>query len=82
MDVTVEMGEYKCSNVANSDGNDWTKCAIADSAGNQAMPPVEITVDYGDGSGEQVSPYTKFECHIVSKSYELLQTQCILRSVQ
>ena len=56
MDVTVEMGEYKCSNVANSDGNDWTKCAIADSAGNQAMPPVEITVDYGDGSGEQVSP--------------------------
>ena len=55
MYLSVELGEYKCSNRVHTGVNDHTKCAIMDSDGNQAMPPVEITVDFGDGSGEQVN---------------------------
>ena len=53
MFVTIEFGEYRCSGNNETD-NDETICAIADTNGDQAMPPVRITVDFGDGSGPQV----------------------------
>ena len=56
MEVIVEVGEYTCSKVtgASSPFNNETICALKDAFGNQSMPPVNITIDFGDGSGEQV----------------------------
>ena len=66
MYLSVELGEYKCSNRVHQGKNDHTICAIKDSDGNQAMPPVEITVDFGDGSGEQVSCYFLIPLEIIN----------------
>ena len=53
--MTVELGEYRCSNKPVSGPNDENLCALyTNSDGSQALPPVTITVDFGDGSGEQV----------------------------
>ena len=51
MFLAIEFGEYKCSSTNGT--NAEFICAIADGNGSQAMPPVVITVDFGDGSGEQ-----------------------------
>jgi hypothetical protein len=52
--IFIELGEYRCSAVtAGAGGNDETQCALSSSSG-QARPPVVVTVNYGDGSGEQV----------------------------
>ena len=55
--MIIEFGDYTCSKATGAvtmDGNNETICALKDSFGNQSMPPVNITVDFGDGSGEQV----------------------------
>lgn len=52
----LQFGEYVCSGLPqNGVSNNITGCAIDDVYGGsgQSMPPVIITVDYGDGSGEQ-----------------------------
>jgi hypothetical protein len=57
MEVIIEFGDYTCSKatgVGTADGNNETICALKDAFGNQSMPPVNITIDFGDGSGEQV----------------------------
>ena len=53
MHLSVELGEYRCSHDASGTNNE-TLCAIKDMDGKQALPPVIIRVDFGDGSGEQV----------------------------
>jgi hypothetical protein len=52
MQVVLEIGEYVCSSLIGT--NNETICALSDFNGNQSMPPVNITIDFGDGSGEQV----------------------------
>ena len=55
MFLNVEIGEYRCSNQPKSPSpNNETLCAISDMMGSQSLPPVIITVDFGDGSGVQV----------------------------
>ena len=53
----LQFGEYACSGYPPADGvtNNMTACAINDEYGQsgQSLPPVIITIDYGDGSGEQ-----------------------------
>ena len=53
--VTVELGDYKCSSASSSAlaKNDETLCALKDKTGEQSLPPVNISVNFGDGSGEQ-----------------------------
>ena len=53
MSLSLMIGEYTCTG---SDAqNNQTHCALNDNKGGsgQSMPPVVITVDFGDGSGEQ-----------------------------
>ena len=53
--LVVELGEHRCSATsASSAGNDETLCAIVDGGGKQALPPVNISVNFGDGTGEQL----------------------------
>lgn len=56
MNLELSFGEYKCSSV-NSTGTKAREaiCALSDlkDGSGWSMPPVEITVDFGDGSGEQ-----------------------------
>ena len=53
--LVVELGEHRCSaTTASSAGNDETLCAIVDGGGKQALPPVNISVNFGDGTGEQL----------------------------
>ena len=52
--LTVELGEYRCSSSKLVGSNDETICALKDSQDGQSMAPVRITVDFGDGSGEQL----------------------------
>ena len=55
MHLFIEVGEYRCSPVTSTSGNDESQCALFDSqSSSQARPPVVIMVNYGDGSGEQV----------------------------
>ena len=61
MFLTVELGEYRCSSktplTEQDDGegdNDETICALIDQEKRQSKAPVRITVDFGDGSGEQL----------------------------
>ena len=52
--MVVEVGEYRCSSTNST--NAEAICALKDLSGadtGQSMPPVVITVDFGDGSGEQ-----------------------------
>lgn len=59
MQVIVEVGDYTCSKVmgVSAPFNNESICALRDAFGAQSMPPVNITIDYGDGSGEQVRMY-------------------------
>ena len=54
MFLSVEMGEYRCSNAVSRSGNDERICALKDSQEAQSKAPVRVTVDFGDGSGEQL----------------------------
>ena len=55
----MDIGEYRCeknNDTASSQINTNGICSLSDqpSAGSgQSLPPVIITVDFGDGSGEQ-----------------------------
>ena len=54
MNLVIEFGEYRCS--ATNTSNAETVCALKDTSASdtgQSLPPVVITVDFGDGSGEQ-----------------------------
>ena len=54
MSLVVEFGEYRCSSTNSS--NAESVCALKDTSASdtgQSLPPVVITVDFGDGSGEQ-----------------------------
>ena len=54
MSLVIEFGEYRCSSTNSS--NAETVCALKDTSASdtgQSLPPVVITVDFGDGSGEQ-----------------------------
>ena len=55
MFLTVELGEYRCSSkTASEEENDENICALIDKENGQSKAPVKITVDFGDGSGEQL----------------------------
>ena len=62
MFLTIELGEYRCSSKSPSTtageddegDNDETICALIDREKRQSKAPVKITVDFGDGSGEQL----------------------------
>ena len=51
----MEFGHHRCSSTTSSPigGNNEVLCAIKDAAGGQSLPPVEIVVNFGDGTGEQ-----------------------------
>ena len=54
MSLVVEFGEYRCSSTNTT--NAEAVCALKDTSASdtgQSLPPVVITVDFGDGSGEQ-----------------------------
>ena len=55
--MLLQFGEYICTAMSGwtESPNNVSACAIQDVYGGsgQSMPPVIITVDYGDGSGEQ-----------------------------
>ena len=55
MMLIVELGEHRCSATtqSSSGSNNEVLCALKDSQGDQVLPPVKITVNFGDGSGEQ-----------------------------
>jgi hypothetical protein len=55
MQLVVEVGEHRCSSTgssANGENNEML-CAI-NNAGAQVLPPVNITINFGDGTGEQL----------------------------
>ena len=52
MYLNVELGEYRCSTKPGDQGNQ--NCALNDGNGKGSLPPVQIRVDFGDGSGEQL----------------------------
>ena len=56
VELEVSFGEYVCKAENGTGDNMAAICALKDSQGTrlQSMPPVLITVDYGDGSGEQI----------------------------
>ena len=55
MYLTVELGEYRCSSKVPSEGeNDERSCALIDKKQGQSKAPVRITIDFGDGSGQQL----------------------------
>ena len=56
MSLIVEIGEYRCSATTESSvgKNNEVLCAITDGLGVQALPPVNISVNFGDGTGEQL----------------------------
>ncbi len=61
--MIVEVGDYTCSKVmgVSAPFNNESICALRDAFGAQSMPPVIITIDYGDGSGEQVRMSAGFD---------------------
>ena len=56
MSLVLEIGEYRCSATTESANgkNNEVLCAITDGGGVQVLPPVNITVNFGDGTGEQL----------------------------
>ena len=59
--MVLSIGDYKCQKSNGTGANAVGICALYDtgfmdvtSSSGQSMPPVVITVDYGDGSGEQM----------------------------
>ena len=55
--LEVSFGEYVCKPENGTGDNMHAICGIKDNSGTRSgisMPPVRITVDYGDGSGEQI----------------------------
>ena len=56
MSLVLEFGEYRCSSKDLRFSNSETVCGLKDTSASdtgQSLPPVVITVDFGDGSGEQ-----------------------------
>ena len=57
VELEVSFGEYVCKHENGTGDNMHAICGLKDSSGagsGNSMPPVLITVDYGDGSGEQI----------------------------